>query len=232
MFSIIWKTFLDAFFPIRCLRCKTFDHWICAQCHSTLPIIIEQQCPLCKKHVTTNGDVCLACIEKHNPPYDGVFVASYFKDPLVRKMIHNFKYRFAKNLSQPLALLMAQSLHNSHFPAPDLIIPVPLHPRRLRWRGFNQAEEIARSLDLRIPLNTDILKRIRYTHPQVTMRNKKSRENNVQDAFALHDPSLIRGKNILLVDDIMTTGATIMACATVLKNSGAGKIYAIVIARE
>ncbi|MFA5986618.1 MAG: ComF family protein [Parcubacteria group bacterium] len=171
-------------------------------------------------------------MEKHNPPYDGVFVASYFKDPLVRKMIHYFKYRFVKDLSHPLALLMAQALHNSHFPAPDLIIPIPLHARRLRWRGFNQAEEIARSLDLHIPLNTDILKRIRYTHPQVTMRDKESREDNVHNAFAVHDPSLIRGKNILLVDDIMTTGATITACATVLKNSGAGNIYAIVIARE
>lgn len=115
---------------------------------------------------------------------------------------------------------------------PDLIIPVPLHARRKRWRGFNQAEELSYALDLQIPINTDILRRVRYTKPQVTMRDRDSRLTNVSDAFVVQNPSHIKNKSILLIDDVMTTGATITACAHELKLSGAKNVYALVIARE
>ena len=232
IFTVIWKTLLDALFPIRCLRCGIFDQWICTSCHSTLPILTEQHCPSCMTHITLNGEVCPPCSKKYDLPYSGIFVVSYYKDPLVRSIIHHFKYRFIKDLAKPLALLIAQSLNNSHFPTPDLIIPIPLHPRRKRWRGFNQAEELSHSLDLQIPTNTDILRRVRYTKPQVTMRNRDSRLNNVSGAFIVQNPSRIKNKNILLIDDVMTTGATITACAHELKLSGAKNIYALVIARE
>ena len=227
----IKKIFLDGLFPIRCLGCGVFDHWVCPSCHTTLPIITEQNCPSCKKHTTNNGDVCFACAKK-NVNIDGVFVVSHYNDELLKKMIHYYKYRFVQDLSEPLALLIAQALQNSTLPSPDIIIPVPLHKRRLRWRNFNQVEELARALNLQIPIITDILVRMRYTKPQARAKNKKDRKNNLSNAFHILHPEKIKQKNILLIDDVMTTGTTLEECAVTLKKSGAAHVHCLVLARE
>ncbi len=231
-FASLQKNFLDALFPICCLGCGTFDSWLCTSCHIALPTITDQHCPCCKKNITPNGELCFACMQNHSVGFDGVFVASSYHDPLLKKVIHYYKYRFVRDLAKPLALLLAQSLHNSHMIAPDIIIPIPLHSRRLRWRGFNQAEELARALDLQIPINTDILKRVRYTAPQVSMKNKIDRQKNIKNAFCVTPAHNIEGQKILLIDDIMTTGTTLSECATVLKKSGAQSVHCLVIARE
>lgn len=228
----IKKMILDGLFPVRCLGCGTFDHWICPQCHTTLPILTEQHCPICKKHITPNGDVCFTCDKKHLSNIDGIFIASYYHDPLLKKAIHYYKYRFAHEISEPLALLIAQSLNNSTLPTPDMIIPVPLHKRRLRWRGFNQSELLAHMLNLQIPVITDILIRIRYTKPQVQSKNKKERQKNLSNAFTTNTDHKITQKNILLIDDVVTTGATLEACAGALKKSGARNVHCLVLARE
>lgn len=230
-FTSLGKLFLDGFFPIHCLGCGTYDHWICNQCHTTLPILTEQHCPLCKKHTTNNGETCFACSQKIHD-IDGVFVASYYNDKLLKKAIHYYKYRFVHELSEPLSLLLAQSLHNSTLPSPDMIIPVPLHQRRLRWRGFNQSEKLAQKIDLRIPVITDILLRVRYTKPQVRAGNKKRRKDNLSNAFYVHDAKKIKQKNILLIDDIMTTGTTLRECASALKRAGAKNVHCLILARE
>ncbi len=228
----IQKTILDGLFPIRCLGCGKFDEWICTNCHSTLPILTDQHCPVCKKRITPNGVVCPQCHETTKKSFDGVFVASYYHDKLLKKAIHYYKYRFVKDLSEPLALLLAQSIQNSTLVAPDIIIPVPLHKRRYRWRGFNQTSKLAKKLDLQIPVITDILIRVRYTVPQVKMKNKNKRQENLNNAFIVKDASQVVGKNILLIDDVMTTGATLTECARVLKTAGAKTVYCLVLARE
>ncbi len=228
----IQTTLLDAFFPIRCLGCNTFDDWICEECHTTLPILTQQHCPVCKKHTTNNGVVCPECFNITKDNINGVFVASYYNDKLLKKSIHYYKYRFVRDLSEPLSLLLAQALNNSTLPTPDIIIPVPLHKRRLRWRGFNQATELAKSLDLQIPLITDILLRVRYTMPQVKMKNKIKRQENLTDAFVITNNTSIKNKNILLIDDVITTGATLTECAHTLKLNGAKTVFCLVLARE
>ncbi|MEN8252481.1 MAG: ComF family protein, partial [Patescibacteria group bacterium] len=230
--SKIKKLLLDGLFPIRCLGCGKFDEWICNDCHSSLPILTEQHCPVCKKHETLDGKTCPECISSGKNIIDGVFVASHYNDKLLKKSIHYFKYRFVYHLSEPLSLLLAQSLQNSTLSTPDIIIPVPLHKRRLRWRGFNQAYLLAKNLDLQIPLNTDILKRIRYTAPQVKKKNRHKRQENLINAFVIEDNSQISGKNILLIDDVITTGTTLTECARVLKNAGAKTVFCLVLARE
>ncbi len=230
-YKSIKNLIIDGLFPIRCLGCGTYDHWICNKCHTTLPILTEQHCPICKKHITHNGETCFECLQK-NTSIDGVFIASHYSDTLLKKAIHYYKYRFVKDLSEPLALLLAQSLQNSNLPAPDIIIPVPLHKRRLRWRGFNQAEELAYALDLQIPIITDILIRMRYTKPQARTKNKNNRKNNLSNAFHISHTETIKQKNILLIDDIITTGTTLEECASVLKKSGAKNVYCLVLARE
>lgn len=228
----IQKTILDGLFPIRCLGCNEFDNWICANCHKNLPLLHEQHCPICKLHTTNNGEICPECLVKNKNIFDGIFVASHYNDRLIKKAIHYYKYRFVKDLSEPLALLLAQALQNSHVQTPDIIIPVPLHKRRFRWRGFNQAQELARNLDLRIPIMNDILLRVRYTAPQVKVRNKSKRQENLTNAFAVYNSQKVRGKNILLIDDVVTTGATLSECASTLKDTGAKTVFCIVLARE
>ena len=230
--STIQQVILDGLFPIRCLGCGKFDEWICVNCHSTLPILTDQHCPVCKKHVTLNGVVCPQCHETTKKSFDGVFVASYYHDKLLKKTIHYYKYHFVKNLSEPLALLLAQSIQNSTLATPDIIIPVPLHKRRYRWRGFNQASELAKKLDLQISVITDILIRVRYTVPQVKMKNKNKRQKNLNNAFIVKNKSQVIDKNILLIDDVMTTGATLKECAKALKTAGAKTVYCLVLARE
>lgn len=232
LFISVQKTILDAFFPIRCLGCGTYDTWLCNDCHTTLPILVEQHCPLCKKHITPYGNVCFACATKSTSGLDGVFVVSHYHDPLLKKAIHHYKYRFASDIATPLALLVAQAIHHSTLPTPDMLIPVPLHKRRLRWRGFNQAEILAKALDLHIPILTDILIRRRYTAPQVSMKDQSARQKNLIQAFCVTDASCVHGKNILLIDDVMTTGTTLMECARTLKDAGAKTVHCLVLARE
>lgn len=137
--------------------------------------------------------------------------------------------------------ILEKSISSSDLPLPEIIIPVPLHPRRLRWRGFNQAEILARHLSeniapgLALPFETDLLERKKYTDPQMKIKNSGERKRNIKNAFALtnsFDPQIIKNKRVLLVDDIATTGATLFECSKVLKNAGAKEVFGIVIARQ
>ncbi|MCK4635331.1 MAG: ComF family protein [Candidatus Moranbacteria bacterium] len=232
LFKKTKKIFLDLFFPINCLGCGKFDQWICDDCHKTFPILTEQHCPICEKEITQNGEVCLNCQKYYKINLKGVFIISIYKDALLKKSIHHFKYKFIEKISEPLALLIAQALQNSEHPIPDLIIPVPLHKQRLRWRGFNQSESLARDLDLKIPIVTNSLIRKNNTIPQVKMKNRKQRLENLNDAFCVENPEIIKNKKILLIDDIITTGTTLSVCAKILKQVGAEEVRALVIAWE
>ena len=135
---------------------------------------------------------------------------------------------------------MLKSIKNSELPLPDIIIPVPLHSRRLRWRGFNQSELLAKHISEKItpgfpiPVVSDLLQRSRYTHPQMEIKNQSKRKKNIENAFKIpkNKLGLVKSKRILLVDDITTTGATIFECAKTLKKSGAHEVFAVVIARQ
>ncbi len=222
---------LDVIFPKRCLGCKKFDTWLCDKCHARFGLVVEQRCPLCTNVITPSGITCLKCKHKSNTFIDGVFVASY-QDIFLKKVIHAYKYRFIKELSAPLALLLAQSLQNAHLKVPDLIMPVPLHDRRMRWRGFNQSQLLAQELDLQIPLVCDNLKRLKFTAAQVKVKNRQKRLKNLEGVFGLNDSKAIAGKKILLIDDITTTSTTFNECARVLKKAGALKVTGLALARE
>ena len=229
-FNKIFTFLLDAIVPKRCINCAKFDTWLCDACHTTLPVLTHQQCPICKKVTTPLGQICLKC--NKNIYIDSVFVVSSFDSVLLRDLIHNFKYKFIKELSDPLGLLIAQSLMNSHLPSPDLIMPVPLHKRRLRWRGFNQSELLARSIGLTIPIDNTSLIRNKYTTSQVKVKSRKKRISNIKNAFCVTQPAKIKEKSILLIDDVITTGSTLEECAKVLKKAGAKKVNALVLVRE
>ena len=231
---------LDSLFPIFCLSCRKEGFWLCENCLAEMKILDFQVCPACEDSITDKGFLCFACRETRKLHLDGLIAAVSYENPAARKMVHNFKYRFVSDISEPLAKLICRALIRNDAALPDFIIPVPLHPKRLRWRGFNQSLLLAKHIsDKLAPLMEieilDILQRKKFNRPQMQIKNYQERLKNMQNIFALLPDTnldLIKNKNILLIDDIATTGATLEECAKVLKSAGAKKVFAAVVARQ
>jgi len=227
---------LDILFPITCLSCAAEEAWLCEKCAARLQLQDEQVCPVCEKAVTPSGRTCFGCRKKSS--LDALLAVFSYNHDLVRRMVHYYKYRFIPDLHTPLGHFLTASLLKSDLPVPDVIIPVPLHPRRLRWRGFNQSQLLAECIGENItpgfvvPIQANTLSRKRYTLPQMSIQDALHRQQNITDAFAISSATNVAGKNILLVDDIATTGATLFECARILKAAGAQQVWAIVIARQ
>jgi len=171
---------------------------------------------------------------------DALLVAAPYGKSSLSPAVHYYKYRFVENLSNPLGEIMAKAFLASDLPLPDFVVPVPLHPRRLRWRGFNQSKILAEILARKItpgfalPVQDGLILRRRYTEPQMKIKKYYQRRINMQNAFGISKESKknIKDKRILLVDDIATTGATLFECARILKKSGAKGVFGIVLARQ
>jgi ComF family protein len=227
----------DLCFPVLCFGCDAPGEWLCASCRIRIPLRLEQRCPSCRKRITPSGETCLPCSEKY--ALSGLFAATYYRVPVVSRALHACKYRFLPDIALPLAEVLASAIDRNGFPLPDIIIPVPLHPRRLRFRGFNQSSIIARHLmeciapGLDIPILEETLIRCRHTRPQMKTKSRKERLHNLDKAFALvrGKKKDILGKDVWLIDDVATTGATLEACAKVLKKAGARSVFGIVVAR-
>lgn len=229
---------LDTLFPVSCISCGKNGEWICEKCLKKIPLKNIQVCPYCEKRITPNGRTCFECKKKYS--LDGLLVGVSYKNHVISKAIHIYKYRFAEKISEPLGKIILKSIQQSEMPLPDLIISIPLHPRRLRWRGFNQSQLLAEYLEknitpgFSIEVGQDLIERIRYTQPQMKLKNNAQRKKNIEKAFSVNRKNLnrIKNKRILLIDDVITTGATIFECAKVLKKSGAKEVFAAVIARQ
>lgn len=161
---------------------------------------------------------------------DGIRGVGYLRGPL-KRAIYQFKYRRKRKLALPLADLMHHHLLENPLPV-ELIVPVPLHMDRLRERGYNQAALLAHELSERsgLPLEEGSLVRIRVTAPQVALKAEERRKN-VRGAFRGQGEKT-RDRQVLLVDDVSTTGATLEACAEVLREKGADSVWGLVLARE
>lgn len=151
---------------------------------------------------------------------------------MARKAIHSLKYQNLRGLALPLARILAGYLDDNYIPA-DVLIPVPLHPRRMRERGYNQSLLLARELGvlMGLPVVDDLLLRIKDTPAQVEASNIRERRDNVVGAFVCQDKGL-KGKRVLIIDDVCTTGATLNSCAIALKKAGAGSVWGLTVARE
>lgn len=237
-FQKIKKFFLDTLFPIRCLSCQKEGCWICDKCFRKIALKKDQFCPICEKKTTPSGFTCFKCRKKFN--IDGILVSLSYQNKLVSKAVHLFKYRFIEDLSNSLGKAMLSAILSSELPIPDIIIPVPLHQRRLRWRGFNQADLLAQFISPKITpgfpilFESNCLVRQRYTFPQMKIKNYSARQKNIQNAFKVPGgkANQIKNKRILLVDDVATTGSTLFECAKTLKKSGAREVFAVVVARQ
>jgi len=233
------KIILDIILPKKCLKCKKEGTFLCSECLNSIKINSWQVCPICQKSLTESGEVCRYC-KQFKPALDSLTTATSFDDPLVSKIVHSFKYRFIDELSKPLAEILIETYQKNKLPLPDIIIPVPLHPLRLRWRGFNQAELLARNIaqnllpGLPIEANSEILKRIKFTATQANFKKSTDRKQNVANAFQVDLQTLkkIKNRRILLIDDICTTGSTLTECAEQLRKLKPQSIHTLVIARQ
>ncbi|BCS88203.1 hypothetical protein PSDVSF_14450 [Pseudodesulfovibrio sediminis] len=150
---------------------------------------------------------------------------------LLRELVINYKFTGNIGQSTLLGTMVCETFARAHARIPDCIVPVPLHTRRLQKRGFNQSLELSRLLSRKInrPLLSHGLHRVRNTPPQTRLGHRE-RQENIRDAFVA-DRELIEGKNILLVDDVFTTGATLSECAITLRRAGASGTDVLVLAR-
>lgn len=197
---------------------------VCAACSADLPRLEASGCPQCALPQPASA-VCPACVA-HPPAFDRSYAAFRYAFPIDR-LVHALKYRHRLPLALWAARQLAERLTGQSF---DALVPVPLHPDRLRERGFNQAGEIARHLKNRLlfPVDRRSLQRTRDTHRQSDL-SPRERARNLGQAFSA--TSRLDGRHLLLIDDVMTTGATANACARVLKAAGAASVTVAVLAR-
>ena len=188
-----------------------------------MPYLIAPHCPICALP-TFNGDICGHCL-KRKPQFDRTLAVFAYAFPL-DKLIQALKFGERLMLAEGLADCLVRRVENY----PDSIIAMPLHPSRLRERGFNQSQELARQIANRldIPLLQHACQRIRETPPQLTLKWKE-REKNMRDAFSCTQE--LTGKHVAVVDDVMTSGASLNAVSSALRSAGAREISAWVIAR-
>lgn len=232
---------ISLFFPPRCLACElpsNHDQIICLDCLEKIQTIKKPYCMQCgyPLYADATGDflesfVCGDC-KIHKKWFDIASAACHYNDQ-TRRLIHKYKFEGLTGISVFLGKLMLQKyLYDDRLGGEDIIIPVPLHKVRMRERGFNQAELLAKYLFryASIPVATDVLFRIRNTKPLYDMTIEQ-RQKNLRGAFRVKDELRIKDRTILVIDDIYTTGSTSYEVARTLKKAGALKVHILTVCR-
>ena len=216
----------DLFFPRRCVSCSKIGKYICEICREKIKYIEFPFCPVCR-FPSINGMAHARCCSAYSP--DGLYVSAHYSGP-VKKAIRLMKYRYVTDVIDELTgiLLIKLPVFLKEF---DYLIPVPLHPKKEKSRGFNQSLLIASRLGKKIdiPIQSNILKRTKFTSPQFGLKIKE-RSLNVKDVFKISFPDAVRNKKIILVDDVATTFSTLKECTKLLKRNGASSVFAVVLA--
>ncbi|MDJ0807585.1 MAG: ComF family protein [Gammaproteobacteria bacterium] len=229
-----WIKFIpDILYPRRCLLCGapgSQGRELCTGCAKDLPLN-HHPCAICALPLPANaplGTICGGC-SRQKPVFERCYAALLYDDT-TGMLISRLKFNRRLNHAGLLAGLLGEYLEQHQAPLPELILPVPLHSRRLRERGYNQALEIGRHLGRHfgLPLSSDRCSRIKST-PAQTGLERKQRQKNLRQAFRLNDS--VRGTHIALLDDVVTTGSTVTELAKLLKRSGASRVDVWAVAR-
>ncbi|MBL7062257.1 MAG: ComF family protein [Dehalococcoidia bacterium] len=220
---------LDLLFPRWCVGCGREGDFICQSCRQSLPRIMPPLCPKCGRP-QASAILCPSCVS-WRAEIDGIRSPFRF-DGVMRQAIHQLKYRNLRALAVPLAQLLNDYL-TSNPVAGEVLVPVPLHQKRLMERGYNQSSLPAQELGklTNLPVVDDCLARRRHAPPQARTSTVDERRSNVANAFFCRDGRL-QDKQVLLIDDVCTSGATLDACARALKEAGAISVWGLVLARE
>ena len=237
--------FVDLLFPVCCVGCDEEGGWLCGVCFREVEFVCEQACFKCGKS-NDFGEVCDEC--KEDDGLDGVIVFGCYRDDILKKLIKRYKYYFVRDLSKVIGEFMNYCLKNLLNQVKFLnkrkgrpifldnlsnvvLMSVPLHARRERWRGFNQAQLLAHEVASYFCLEVDDLNlvRVKYGKAQAKM-DLSQRVGNIRGSFSWNGEKL-DGRSVLLIDDVVTSGATLSEIARVLKENGAGEVWGLCVAR-
>ena len=220
---------LDILFPIRCLDCGAFGRFVCDDCIDALPKLERPFCDICASPGAAG--VCQHCRER--PPAADSIRSPYLyeRGTAVYRAVSMLKYGGMKSVARDMGDWLAAFIEARRAPEFDVIAAVPSHRSRVRRRGYAQASLIAAALAERVgkPLDADALERIVNAPSQLETESRGERRRNVEGGFAAR--SDFGGKRVLLVDDLVTTGATMSACAESLKAAGASGVFGLSVAR-
>ena len=223
----LWNA-IDWVFPPHCLGCGIEGEVICPECYATIKRVPANVCPYCNAYVSTSGH-CPKCMNR-KPAYKQ-FRAFAFYGGVIREAIHHLKYQNDVGVARVLAsyLLKVIQAENWEF---DLVVPVPLSRKKQEQRGYNQAERLAQPVAAALgkPISTQALSRIRENASQVDLDVKLRREN-VRGVFEA-DPAIVKGKRILLIDDVFTTGATLESASQALRDAKSDFVYTVTVGRS
>lgn len=226
-------------FPPQCLFCADIinpqgSQVFCSLCRKKIRFITDSFCPVCGAPFLDSPagiHICGNCLE--NKPYYNRARAVACFETVIMDAIHKFKYGHSISTGNALGIFMAGfSFPDIDFSEHPLLIPVPLHIKRLRERGFNQSLLLARELGKKhkLPVNFSLLKRCKFTLTQTGL-NKAAREKNIKGAFVVADRKKVAGNKFILIDDVYTTGSTVNECAKVLLKAGAQEVTVLTLAR-
>ncbi len=227
MYNQFFYDFLQLFFPVTCAACSQkliyAEKHLCTYCLGTLPETLS--------HLVNNNKIAQKFYGKV-PPVRIVSLYKFTKKSYVQKILHLLKYKNLPALGKHLGKYYGMLLKKTNYAVGvDAIIPVPLHPIRLQERGYNQSKQIAQGLatTLLLPCQDTWLEK-KINIPTQIKKTRQKRWKNVQLAFSVPNKTLVKGKQLLLVDDIITTGATLTACTQALLESGASTIRIVTLA--
>ncbi len=225
-------------FPPRCLCCDQgldgpTDFLFCPDCLATIDLIREPLCPSCGRafpDAAGDNHLCGNCLRRP-PHFTAARAVAHYREPLAG-IIHAFKFSGRTFALASLARLRLCLDSQPATSSADLILPVPLHPRRLRERGFNQALLLAQAFfpAERHLIDPQLLIRSKWTPPQTALSGQ-TRRRNLKGAFTVTDPARLAGRAVLLVDDVFTTGSTANECARTLRRNGATEVRVLTLAR-
>ncbi|MBU2025253.1 MAG: ComF family protein [Patescibacteria group bacterium] len=232
------KVFLDFLFPIACLGCGRDDYYFCPDCAKKLDLYLNNSCFYCGAR-TFLGQTCVRCGEKY--ALDQVLAFGYFSCSLLEKIIYELKYQSVFLVSRDLAGAMFNAGQIKEFLKKDkknILVPVPMSKSKERKRGYNQAGILARDLG-KVSGNyvcQELLLKKQERKTQMKIKSRKQRRENVENVFEVRREELSRkpeliGKNIILIDDVITSGATLESCAVVLKRAGFKRVSGLAAAR-
>ena len=217
----------DIVFPKYCLNCQAEGEWLCADCRTLAAISAKRICPVCKQ------EAAASCCDG---PLSELFMLASYGDVIAKNVIKQLKYGYSKELAETVIsgwLKEFYRLHGGSFAKKPLIVPIPLHRQRLLERGFNQSELLARELGKLSgwQVESGLIARIRHNSQQARLSGRR-REENVRGIFRVDERKISDcwGGDILLIDDVYTTGSTMQEAARTLKNAGFLKISGLTVA--
>ncbi len=223
---------LDFLFPKKCFGCQKIGYWLCPSCLKKIKPLQRQTCPVC----------CQPSFWGLTHPYhrrqvdlNGLLILFSYQPPL-NIMMRDYKYQLVSQIEEAwshlvkIGLEFNRDLVNYWQKEQFVLIPVPLFPTRLKWRGFNQLTSIVKQIAscFQIPVDTQLIRRVRWTRSQASLDQEK-RKTNLKEAFAISSLAKIKNKNFLIFDDVWTTGTTLRTIARLLKQNGARKVWGLTI---